>query len=131
MHVMSAEKDKDRRPAGAKEIYSQLDRGEVEPAKAVWLVRKKLTWKDWLVVDFLRYWYLVGVLAFEAFLGLELIIDLHIGGFLGSLFVIAALSAIAYLAFRFYRYLWPEGALTRLEERPPLRRKKKRRRFEG
>jgi len=128
---MSAEKVKDGK-AGAVEIYGMIDKGEVEPAKAVWLVRKKLTWRDWLVVDFLRYWYLVGVFALEGLLGLELVLDLHIGGVLGGLFVFGVLAAMAYGAYRLYRFFWPEGALTRLYERPPMRRKKRKKaRFEG
>ncbi len=111
------------------QVRSQVQKGELEPEKAVWLARKHLSWTEWLYIDFLRYWYLLGVLALEVFAGLELVRDLHVRTVPGALLVVAVMIGIAYAAFTVYKYLWPEGILTDLANRPGPR-KVRRRRFD-
>lgn len=127
---MSAEKGPEASGKAIEEIQGQVQRGELEPAKAIWLARKRLPWKEWLYVDFLRYWYLLGFFALEIFLSLELARDLHLHDAIGALFIAPVLVVIAYLAFRLYRFLWPEGPLTNMNDRPKRRGRRDRHRFE-
>jgi hypothetical protein len=126
---MSAEKSDRTRSAKAKdELYKEIQNPEFDSARALRKLRNELPWKDWLMVDFLRYWYIIGALALEGFLTLELARIYHVKDVLGILslgFIALAVGIIAYVG---YSILWPSGGLTRLEAQKKILRKFRRRR---
>lgn len=129
MHAMSAEKQSTkagRRPK--EEVYARIDEAHAEPATAMRALRSELPWRDWLVTDFLRYWYLVGVLALLVFVTLGIAQMYHVRDLLGdaALGVMAVVTLV--LGYIGYRVLWPQGGLTRIETlRRALRRMRRRR----
>ncbi len=106
----------------------------MDPSAAMRTLRNQLPWKDWLVVDFLRYWYAIGVMALIVFILLGLRMQYHVADPLGILALLILGIVIAILGFLGYRKLWPEGGLTATQTVKKRARgflpRKKRRRFE-
>lgn len=125
MHVMSADK-KPGRTASEKRMaaYRPFDEGEDMPEEqAVKILRKHLPWKDWLLVDYLRYWYGLGALALDVFLPLHIARSYHLRTVPWILALVLLLAVLLYLEARIYLWLWPSGVETRIEaERRALRR---------
>jgi len=129
LHVMSADGPAKSPTAG---IYKQIEDEEMERSRAMRALRRELPWKDWFLLDFLRYWYWLAIVTLEVFLILGLRGTYHVRDILG----VALLGVIGGLTLGFgyfgYRVLWPQGGFTRLEVmRRALRKlRRKRRRFE-
>ncbi|MBU1915340.1 MAG: hypothetical protein ABIE25_00425 [Thermoplasmatota archaeon] len=83
--------------------------------QAVKLVRKHLPWKDWLLADFLRYWYVLGCLALDVFLPLRIARWLHADSAYSILGLVVLLLVLVYLETRTYIWIWPSGVKTRIE----------------
>ncbi len=83
--------------------------------QAVKLVRKHLPWKDWLLADFLRYWYVLACLALDVFLPLQIARWLHADSAYGILGLVVLLALLVYLETRMYIWIWPSGVKTRVE----------------
>ena len=80
------------------------------------ILRAKMPWWDWFVNDYARYWYVLGAIAFDAFLGFWLVQARNLTDALGIVLVMAVLVAIvAVEVFEFLR-LWPTYML--LDEKP-------------
>lgn len=115
MHVMS-----EHQP-GSRETYEerrdrvlrQLEDGDIDDAAALRIMRAGLPWKDWLIHDFLRYWFIVCAL------GADLLTVLWIVGSLdASDLVVGLVAAVAFLAMGavevlIYLRVWPEGPFTK------------------
>jgi len=125
LHVMSADK-KPGRTASEKRAaaYRPFDEGEDMPEEqAVKILRKHLPWKDWLLVDYLRYWYGLGALALDVFLPLHIARSYHVRTAPWILALFLLLAVLLYLEIRMYQWLWPSGVETRIEAaRRALRR---------
>ncbi len=93
---------------------------ELEDSRALRIVRTHLSWRDWLLYDFLRYWYGIGALALLVFSVMHIAwafgVDDPLG--LAALAVVAVLIAAAEVVL--YLAIWPHGAFT---EGWPLTRK--------
>ncbi len=131
---MSADRRKARRRRTPEEVYRHIEENDMDPSSAMRILRNELPWKEWLVVDFLRYWYAIGVMVLIVFLVLGLAMEYRVSDFLGVLELFLLGVMIAFLGILGYRKLWPEGGLThdqtvRKRARGILPRKK-RRRFE-
>lgn len=105
----------------------------MDSSTAMRTLRNELPWKDWLIVDFLRYWYAIAVIALIVFLILSLARQYHVADVLGiaELFFVAVIVAV--LGFLGYRLIWPEGGFTK-KDTPRKRLRgllgRKRKRFE-
>ena len=125
MHVMSAD-EKPVRTASEKRAaaYRPFDDGEDMPEEqAVKILRKHLPWKDWLLTDYLRYWYGLGALALDIFLPMQIAKMYHVRTALWILTIFLLIATLLYLEIRVYLLLWPSGVKTRIEaERRALRR---------
>jgi len=132
LHVMSAELPAKRPKRPKAEIYKQLEDNEMERMQAMRNLRRELPWKDWLLLDFLRYWYWLAIVTLEAFLILSLIGTYHVKDILGDFLLVAIAALITGLGYFGYRILWPQGGFTRLEvmTRTLRRLRGKRKRFE-
>jgi len=129
LHVMSDERtNKDRKA----DIYRHIVETDMDSSMAMRTLRKELPWKDWLLVDFLRYWYLIGVLVLEGFVLLSVAFAYNVDDGLGIFLLLLLAVAILYLAYRGYVFLWPEGGLTRLDRQKVKTRRAmgRRRRFD-
>jgi len=116
LHVMCAKivpkkTERERRD----EVLRSIEDPRMDDSEAVRVLRKHLTWKDWLVSDFLRYWYGIGVLAAFVFTVLGLAEAFHVRDTVGVFFVLACGVFVLVLGFYGYRLLWPEGILTKRE----------------
>jgi len=116
LHVMCAKivpkkTERERRD----EVLRSIEDPRMDDSEAVRVLRKHLTWKDWLVSDLLRYWYGIGVLAAFVFTVLGLAEAFHVRDTVGVFFVLACGVFVLVLGFYGYRLLWPEGILTKRE----------------
>ena len=109
---MSAETRKAKRRLTPEEVYKHIEESDMDHSTAMRTLRNQLPWKDWLIVDFLRYWYLIGVMALIVLLVLSLAMEFGVSDLLGRLELFVLAVVIAILGFLGYRILWPEGGLT-------------------
>ncbi len=74
--------------------------------------RERMTWKEWVLYDFLRYWYWVGALALVAFFLMQVSWAYHVKDAAGLSGL--ALCAAFMVAVEFYvsKAIWPDGVLT-------------------
>jgi hypothetical protein len=79
------------------------DDGTDERLKPV-ILRRDRGWKDWLVSDYLRYWYFVGCLLADALIVLEVRANIDPGLDISVPLII--LGALAVSEVLVYRYLW-------------------------
>jgi len=81
----------------------------VEDEAAMRLLRKKLSWEDWLLRDFLRYWYWLAAMIIDVFVPWGAA-DFF-GLWEGFRAIVVFVVVIALLAgeVRLYFFLWPEG----------------------
>lgn len=85
---------------------------ELDFEAALKIHRKKMTWREWVIYDFLRYWYWVGAIALVAFFVTQITWMYHVKDILGlSAIAIVALAMVVLEALA-YRGIWPEGAYT-------------------
>ncbi len=125
MHVMSADKKHVMTAAEKRAAaYRPFDKAEDLPEEqAVKILRKHLPWKDWLVTDYLRYWYGLGALALDVFLPWQIARWYHVRMVPGILALFLLISALLYFEVRVYQWFWPSGVKTSIEaERRALRR---------
>jgi hypothetical protein len=115
LHVMSAETRKGARKPMPEEVYRHIEESDMDHKAAMRTLRNQLPWKDWLVVDFLRYWYATGVLALLVFTVLGLASEYGVSDLRGVLELLAIAVVIAALGILGYRALWPHGGLTSRE----------------
>ncbi|MGD9962743.1 MAG: hypothetical protein AB7S97_02430 [Thermoplasmata archaeon] len=85
---------------------------EVDDETALKIRRKKMTWREWVLYDFLRYWYWLAAIALVSFFVLQVTWAYHVKDLPGlSALAVAALAMIVVTAY-VYREIWPEGAFT-------------------
>jgi len=85
---------------------------EMDAETALRIRRKKMSWRDWVLYDFLRYWYWLGALALVAFLLMQVSWMYHVRDAAGlSVLAVCGLGIII-LEFYVYKSVWPDGALT-------------------
>lgn len=85
---------------------------ELDNEAALKIHRKKMGWREWVLYDFLRYWYWVGAIALVAFFVTQISWMFHVKDLLGlSVLAVAALAMVVLEAFA-YRGIWPEGVYT-------------------
>jgi hypothetical protein len=68
------------------------------------VLRRDRGWKDWLLRDYLRYWYFVGCLMCDVFVVLEVWVIVEPG--LSTSIPIIVLTAMALAEFLVYLALW-------------------------
>jgi len=125
LHVMSADKKpvrtaSEKRAAAYRPFAEEKDLPEEQAVK---ILRKHPPWKDWLLADYLRYWYSLGALALDVFLPLQIARWYHLHTAPWILALLLLLAALLYLEIRVYQWLWPSGVRTRVEaERRALRK---------
>lgn len=125
MHVMSEHQRRSEETYEEKRdrVLKQLEDGDIDDAAALRIMRAGLPWRDWLMHDFLRYWFLIG--AFTANFSVVLWIA---GGLDASKLVIALAAAGAFVIMfvveiLIYLRIWPEGPFTKWKKsRRRLRR---------
>jgi hypothetical protein len=92
-----------KRRIKVKVIPQDEEDGTDERLKPV-VLRRDRGWKDWLVTDYLRYWYFVGCLLADAFIVLEVRANIDPGLDISvPLIILVALVASEVLL---YRSLW-------------------------
>lgn len=105
---MCAKKVRNDGPAGG---GSPADE-EFDAEAALRMRRSHMTWREWVLYDFLRYWYWIGALALVAFFLMQVSWMYHVKDAMGlSGLALFAMFAIA-LEFYVYKSIWPEGGLT-------------------
>lgn len=77
------------------------------------ILRVRMTWKDWVKFDFLRYWFAVGAMAFNTFLVLNLASAYNVSDLIGAALLVILFAGLGIAEYLLYRKLWPEGILTR------------------
>jgi len=79
------------------------------------IVRARLSWKDWLFLDYARYLYGIGALMLDLFAPLWLKDEFHVADTLGAVLVFGVLILLIAAEFYGYTILWPEKFLDRDE----------------
>ncbi len=102
----------DLRPRAKPPQTEVVDDGLMDDEIALRVMRSKMTWKEWLLYDFLRYWYGVGALALLTFAVTHVAWEYHVRDALGLAVLAVGGFALAALEFVLYRAIWPRGAFT-------------------
>jgi len=89
------------------EIREQTEDQNLSEEEITRIMRAKMPWWDWFVHDYARYWYVLGAIALDAFLGLWLVQAQNLTDSLGIVFVMAVLVAIVAVEVLGFFRLWP------------------------
>ena len=125
MHVMSDEDQPSRKTARPTkdqlELYTvEADMDEEETAR---YLRSSLRWKDWLIYDYLRYWYAAGALLLDGLLLLTMSDGLSPIDWLDGFAIAATGLGLLLLEALGYVLIWPRGLFTdRISVRRALKR---------
>ena len=76
-----------------------VDDGLMDDEIALRILRSKMTWREWLVYDFLRYWYGIGGLALLTFSVTYVAWEYHVRDALGLAVLAAGGFTLAALEF--------------------------------
>lgn len=114
LHVMSDKNPPRQRTA--KPTKEQLELYTVEAAmdeeETARFLRSSLRWKDWVLYDYLRYWYAAGALLLDGLLLLTMSDGLSpIDGLDGLAIAVTSLGLVLLEAF-VYIMIWPRGLFT-------------------
>lgn len=109
------------KPPASEEHGPNLTNEELSDADVVRLVRSSMSWRDWIFNDLLRYFYAIGVFAFDVFMILEIARKNNVGDSAGFLLLSLMLILLLTLEFLLYKRIWPQGILTGSEEKPGKR----------
>ena len=72
------------------------------------IMRAKMTWWDWFLHDYARYWYALGTVALDVFVGLWLAESFHLVDALGILIIVATLVILLAVEIKGYFWIWPK-----------------------
>lgn len=125
MHVMSDEGPRDdedaRKDKWRVDLYA--DEADMDEEESARFLRAQMSWRDWVIYDFLRYWYAAGAFALVCFLALGLANLLEPVGTLEVVAITLALVGMIALEVLGYMAIWPEGMHTnRISVRRVVRR---------
>lgn len=109
---MLSKKPKER----MEDIEERINRDDIDNDVALRILRAKLTWRDWILHDWLRYWYGVGAMALNVFLLLWLLQSFQIRDILGISLLLVVTVILASMEFVGYRLLWSGGVLSRKQD---------------
>lgn len=91
------------------EIDERIRTAEMDDDTAVRLLRRDLSWRAWVLRDFLRYWYGAGAFALDAFLIIWIYQNYSVRDITGITGLILLAFALAILEAFLYRRIWPGG----------------------
>jgi hypothetical protein len=81
----------------------ESEEGKDERGQPV-ILRRDRGWKNWFLRDYLRYWYFVGCLMADTFVGLEIWLCVDTG--LSTSVPLIAVAALVLIEFLAYISLW-------------------------
>lgn len=114
MHVMFDDGQPDRDipkvSKGQLELYTEeADMDEEEAAR---FLRSHLGWKDWVLYDYMRYWYVAGALLLDGIVLLTVADGLEPIDWLDAIAVILTCVGLVLLEGLMYILIWPKGMFT-------------------
>ena len=114
MHVMSDDDQTDRSlPRASKgqlELYSE--EAEMDDEETIRFLRTHLGWKDWVIYDYMRYWYVAGALLLDCLVLLTLADGLTPLDWVDGLAVLLTSIGLLFLEGLMYFMIWPKGVHT-------------------
>ena len=115
MHVMSEHRppSKETYEERRDRVLKQLEDGRIDDAAALRMIRAGLPWRDWLVHDFFRYWYMLGAAALDSSVVLWIAQNLHTSKAVVAIAAIGAFVAVGAACVFGYVRIWPEGPFTK------------------
>ncbi len=75
------------------------------------IARKHLPWSDWIMGEYMQYWYWLIVLAIDAFVLMDISQRYHVRDSLGVLALIGAFTGAVFGEYLVFIKLWPESAV--------------------
>ncbi len=102
----------ERRRRGEEVIEEALRDRRTPDREAVTIIRAHSTWREWLLYDFLRYWYVVGAFAFVGLLVMAVSQKWHVKDAAGILGLVVLATAIIAGEVALYWRIWPQGPFT-------------------
>ena len=109
MLAMCAKKLPRPPPERKREIDDRIKTSNIDDETAVRLLRRDLSWRDWVLRDFLRYWYGAGAFTLDAFLIVWIHQDYRVRDIIGITGLIILAFTLAILEVFLYRRIWPGG----------------------
>lgn len=110
---MCAKKLMTRQEAVDRRQTEVVDDGLMDDEIALRIMRGKMTWREWVLYDFLRYWYGLAAMTLVAFLTTYVAWRYHVRDVLGLAALALGAFALIVLEFLLYRTIWPQGAFTK------------------
>lgn len=71
------------------------------------IMRANMTWWDWFVHDYARYWYFLGAIALDVFLSLGSVDAFHLDDARGIVLVIMLLVVLLVVEVKIFFRIWP------------------------
>jgi hypothetical protein len=105
-------------PHGSKRWWGDTARTEVrddglmDDEITLRILRSRMTWKEWVLYDFLRYWYGIGALALLCFSVTYISWRYHVHDVAGLAVLAVGAVVLIVLEVLLYRAIWPGGAFT-------------------
>jgi hypothetical protein len=75
------------------------------------IARKHLPWSDWIMGEFMQYWYWLLVLAMDVFVIMDLAQRYHVRDSLGLLVIVGVFIGFVVAEYLVFIKLWPESAV--------------------
>jgi hypothetical protein len=86
--------------------------GDLSEERELRILRNTMTWKEWVLYDFLRYWYAIGTLGLVGLLLAQIAYRYHVRDATGLALLALVGFTMVVLLFYAYRFIWPQGAFT-------------------
>ena len=80
------------------------------------LMRKHSPWSDWILNEYLQYWYWILFMAADVFLIMDAAQRYHVGDALGAIGLIAAFVGAIVAEYLLFIRIWPDSSIRWLRE---------------
>lgn len=102
-----------RRAAGSVPRTEVADTDQMDDETTLRVMRNRMTWREWVLYDFLRYWYGLGAMTLVAFSTTYIAWQYHVRDPIGLAALGIGAFALVVLEFLLYREIWPQGPFTK------------------
>lgn len=110
--ILKSDDSEESIKGGGQSLEEILRDGSIPDDQIVRILRARMTWKDWLRYDFLRYWFAMAAFAFNTFLVLGIAYTYQVSDILGAVGLATIFAGMCIAEYLLYRRIWPQGILT-------------------
>ena len=91
------------------ELRQEVGHDKITHEQATRAVRAKMSWREWFIEDYARYWYVIGAIALDVFVGFGLAQAYHVEDAAGMIGIVSILIVLLVGEYLLFTRLWPEA----------------------